>query len=52
MICKILRQEAKFENELLLRMIPKPKNTFNSRVATRETEGFFKQFIGGHIFNN
>lgn len=52
MICEILRQEAAFEDELLLRMIPKPRNAPNSIIATRETEGFFKKLIEGHLFNN
>ncbi|KAL4123037.1 hypothetical protein QTP88_015269 [Uroleucon formosanum] len=52
MICKILRQEAAFEDELLLRMIPKSRNAPNSIIVTRETEGFFKKLIEGHLFNN
>lgn len=51
-ICEILREEEDFEDELLLRMIPEQRNSFNSIVSTRKTEGFFKQLIEGHLFNN
>ncbi|CAI6351554.1 unnamed protein product [Macrosiphum euphorbiae] len=33
-------------------MIPEQRNSFNSLVSTRKTEGFFKQLIEGHLFNN
>jgi len=51
-ICEILREEEDFEDELLLRMIPEQRNSFNSLVSTRKTEEFFKQLIEGHLFNN
>ncbi|KAL4091307.1 hypothetical protein QTP88_026010 [Uroleucon formosanum] len=51
-IVSALRQEAAFEDELRLRMIPKPRNAPNSIIAMKETEGFFKKLIEGHLFNN
>jgi hypothetical protein len=50
-ICQMFKEQD-FEDVLLFRMIPKQRNTFNSIVSTRKTEGFFKQLTEGHIFNN
>lgn len=51
-ICEILKKEEEFEDELNKLLIPKLRNSFNSLVSTRKTEGFFKQLIGGHLFKN
>ncbi|CAI6370763.1 unnamed protein product [Macrosiphum euphorbiae] len=40
------------ENELLTNIIPKKRKPFNSLFSTRNSEGFFKNLIGGHLIND
>lgn len=37
-ICEMLREEKEFEDKLLLIMISKKRNVFNSILSTRKTE--------------
>lgn len=40
-----LLKEEEFEDEILLRLIPKKRKPFNSLFSTRKTEGFFKKLF-------
>ncbi|CAI6376081.1 unnamed protein product [Macrosiphum euphorbiae] len=51
-ICELLLRDEEMENESLTNIIPKKRKPFNSLFSTRNSEGFFKSLIGGHLIND
>lgn len=49
MISEMLREEEEFADELLIRIILKQRNAFNSIASKRKTSEYFKQSVVGHL---